>query len=282
VSESELFELELIGVATERRYRQARDDVLTLPWGTLRLADHPPEIVRAARKQWTASAFQEHRTGAQCAATLRALFECRAPVDLLAVFSRFPLDELAHVEMAARLAMELGGAGSLHYDRSVIVPDPEPGLSPLAHAAHLVVRVFCVGETLSIPLLHATWQGTSEPLVRAVLGRIVRDEAAHGIVGWTFLDWVMPLLSKAEAPGLAAVADEGIRHVQGLWGVIRERKKTPATGHHALGWLGDEAYLDLAERALAQKVIAPLGERGIDVNRAVLTPGVRNGLSTTA
>jgi len=91
------FELSLWGGATERRYRRLRPEVERLPWGTLDPTRYPAELVLAARRSWTLAAFQEHRTGAACAATLEALIAARAPVDLIAVAARFPLDELAHV-----------------------------------------------------------------------------------------------------------------------------------------------------------------------------------------
>src|SRR5690606_39048908 len=86
----EVFELEMLGAGWERRYRKLRPEVEDMPWGTLDLRDYPESLVLAARKSWTGAAFQEHRTGAACAETLRCLIEARAPLDLIAVASRFP------------------------------------------------------------------------------------------------------------------------------------------------------------------------------------------------
>src|SRR5438477_13040408 len=97
----ELFELELLGGTIERRYRKARPEVETMPWGTLDLRGVPEAVLVAARQGWTSAAFQEHRTAAACSATLRALVEARAPLDLIAGFARFPLDELVHVELCS-------------------------------------------------------------------------------------------------------------------------------------------------------------------------------------
>ena len=55
----------------------------------------------------------------------------------------------------------------------------------------MIARFFCVGEALSIPLLRGTWHAARHPLPRAVLGRIVKDEAAHGVFGFMFLDWAL-------------------------------------------------------------------------------------------
>jgi len=184
----------MLGDLFERRYRKMRPEVEAMPWGTLDTKGIPEPAVILARKAWTGAAFQEHRTGIACAATLRALLECRAPLDLIALAARFPLDEIVHVELCARMAMALGGGAELRYADSAICADANPALPPLLRATELVVRNFCVGEAVSIPLLHGAWMHATHPLAHAVLGRIVRDEAAHGIVGWSFLDWALPQL----------------------------------------------------------------------------------------
>ena len=82
---AEVFELELLGGKIEQRYRRQRPEVEALPWGTLHLGDHAPEIIEAARTSWTRSAFQEYRTGVAVAQTLKCLIEARAPLDLIAM-----------------------------------------------------------------------------------------------------------------------------------------------------------------------------------------------------
>src|SRR5690349_6029231 len=98
-----------------------------MPWGTLDLTRFSPQELLPARAAWTAAAFQEHRTGIACAVTLRALLEARAPLDLIALAARFPLDELAHVELCARMAMELGGGTEILYDPLDVVVDATSG-----------------------------------------------------------------------------------------------------------------------------------------------------------
>ena len=174
----ERFELELLGGAFERRYRKQRPEVEAMPWGTFELERYSEAQLVAARQAWTAAAFQEHRTGIACCATQRALLEARAPLDLAAVAARFPLDEIVHAELCARLAMELGGGTEIVYDPLDVVVDADTHKSPLLRLCDMIVRFFCVGEALSIPLLRAIWHAARHPLPRAVLGCIVRDEAA--------------------------------------------------------------------------------------------------------
>lgn len=264
------FELRMLGDATERRYRRMRPEVEALPWGTLRPAEYDPAEVRAARKAWTLAAFQEHRTGQACALTLDALIAARIPLDLIAVATRFPLDEMVHVEMCARVAMELGGAVPIEHDPRHLIPRPDPSLSPLLYAADCVVRYFCVGEAVSIPLLRGTRKASRHPLLRAVLGAIVKDEAAHGMFGWTFLDWADEDLTDPDRAHLAAIADATIGELHKSWRVLARRPLPKEGAVGALAWMDTPAYLELAQRSLQDHVIAPLLARGIPV-RSVST-----------
>ena len=269
----ELFELSLLGGGTERRYRRMRPEIERMPWGTLDVRAFAPDVVVAARRSWTLAAFQEHRTGVACAATLRALIEARAPLDLIALASRFPLDEMVHVELCARMATELGGGTEVRHDPSALIADADPTLAPLLRAAQLVVRFFCVGEALSIPLLRGTWHAARHPLARAILGRIVRDEAAHGVFGWTFLDWAAPDLDAGARTLLAQAAEESMASIEAGWNEIAKRPRAAANEANALGWMETDAYLALAARSLERKVIAPLHARGIPVRgRSAISP----------
>jgi len=259
---TELFELSMLGGAAERQYRRLRPEVERMPWGTLDPSRHPPSLVQAARRSWTLAAFQEHRTGAACAATLQALIAARAPVDLVAMATRFPLDELTHVEMCARLAAELGGGTPLLHEPNVMVPVPSLERTPLERAAELVVRVFCVGEAVSIPLLRGTARAATHPLIRAVMGRIVKDEAAHGRFGWLFLDWALPLLDAGACLHLADIAADEMGKLRASWDTIVPQPDDVADVH-ALGWMESRAYVDLARRSLVTDVLEPLRARGL-------------------
>lgn len=242
-----------------------------MPWGTIDVRSIPEPVLISARRAWTGAAYQEHRTGVACAATLRALIEARAPLDLIAMATRFPLDEIVHVELCARMAMELGGGTEIVHDPNDMIRDPDPSLPAIVRAAELVTRFFCVGEALSIPLLRGTWHASKHPLPRAVLARIVKDEAAHGTFGFTFLDWALDHLTEADRVHLGAQADIVIRAIYDQWAGMRRRGSTPAKDTQALAWMETDAYFALARRSMQEKVIAPLEERGIPISAK--TPG---------
>lgn len=256
------FELHLSGGGVEALYRRMRPEVERMPWGSLRPSEHHPKVIAAARRTWTLAAFQEHRTGAACAETLGALIAARAPLDLVAIATRFPLDEMVHVELCARLAAELGGAVRVEHDPDALVRRPDPRLSPTMRAAELVVRNFCVGEAVSIPILRASWKAAEEPLVHAVLGRIVKDEAAHGRFGWRYLDWVLDSLGADERRHLSEAAADEVRLLEQNWARNLKADSTRALPG-SLGWMEPATYLAVAQQALADAVHAPLRERGL-------------------
>ena len=263
----ELFELELFGEGIEKRYRRLRPDVEAMPWGTLRTEGHPERMVIAARTAWTGAAFQEHRTGAACAITLKALIEARAPLDLIAIACRFPLDEMVHVELCSRLAMELGGGTEIRHDPRELVYEPSRAVSPLRIASELVVHNFCVGEALSIPMLRGAAKAANQPLTRAVLSRIVRDEAMHGTFGWSYLEWARDHLTSEDLGHLSHLAARSIRGVVANWDYLkRELLEGPQQRPkaHALGWMQTRDYLTLAAISIQKKVLTPLLRFGID------------------
>lgn len=255
----------MLGGSIERRYRKARPEVEGMPWGTLDLARIPEADLVSARAAWTGAAYQEHRTGVACAATLRALLEARAPLDLIALAARFPLDELVHVELCARMAMECGGGTEIVHDPATMIVDAAAELSPLMRAAELCVRFFCVGEALSIPLIRGTWHAAQHPLPRAVLGRIVKDEAAHGTFGFTFLDWAAPELTAEDRVVLGRAADLAIGFIANQWEEIRKRPSRAPSAGDPLAWMRTDRYLALAARSMEEKVREPLLARGIPV-----------------
>lgn len=268
--ELELFELEMLGGGVERRFRRMRPEVEQMPWESFEVSLYAEDVRVAARSAWTRAAFQEHRTAVACAATLRALCEARAPVDLVALATRFPLDEMVHVELCARMAALLGGGTDLRYQPDNVIVDAARELPTLVRCADMVVRFFCVGEALSIPLLRGARNAARHPLAKAVLGRIVRDEAAHGAFGFLFLDWALPQLEEGDLAHLGAAADRGIASIYRLWDEIRAQPPAKDDDANPLGWMDTGDYLELAQRSMERQVVQPLRARGIPIGASSL------------
>ena len=229
-----------------------------IPWHTLERARFTDAEREAGRRFWTANAMSEHAAAAGCSAVLRALVDARAPLDLIAVESTFVLDEVAHTEMAARIANALGGGVAARYDADKLVPAPPPELPPIARAVDLALTVHCISESFLLPLARAMIEHQPHPVLRTALRRIVKDEAAHARFGWIILDWADELLDDSSRAILRARVADAVKRQR------RETKRplSPETST-PIGWLPAGEYQRLAPAAFEEHVCVPLRERGL-------------------
>jgi len=139
------------------------------PWNSLDPARYLAELLRRARRSWTENAFNEHCTFIALGQMLQAMGEAQAPLDLRRMASRFPDEEVLHIELCARMAERLGGLWPRTFDPDAIALPLDPSLTPRQRAAELVVRVCCVREAFSLPMLSGAMRSAAHPLTRAVL-----------------------------------------------------------------------------------------------------------------
>lgn len=275
----EPFELEWLGGVAERHFRSVRPGVDELPWGTLEPGRYPPELVERARVGWTEAAYNEYCTAAAFADLLRALLAVHAPIDLIGMASDFVADEMLHVELTSRIAMELGGGAPYVVDFDNLSMPVDPALTPLERASEIVVRLCCVGEAFSVAMLAGCMKSAAHPLTSGVLQRIVRDEAPHGRFGWLYLDWAADLLDVSQKARLAEAALSSVALYAPLWQRLRSRVHGGQTTEgfllshvRELGWMESEAYAKTARRAILEDVARPLAERGIVLPEERLSP----------
>lgn len=89
----------------------------------------------------------------------------------------------------------------------------------------------------------------------------MKDEAAHGMFGWTFLDWAGDQLAPYRAR-LARIARLAIDEFTANHEEISRLHDDGVGGD--LGWMEPTPYLELGRRAMKERVILPLQQRGID------------------
>src|SRR5438105_123460 len=110
---TDVFELSLQGGAVERQYRRACPEADAMPWGTIDLTKLTRAQIDAALLGSTRASRQEFDSTSVHARVVVNMTNLRLPVDLIAMIARFQVEELVHAELAARLAMELGGGASI-------------------------------------------------------------------------------------------------------------------------------------------------------------------------
>lgn len=274
----ELFELEWMGGPAEHHFRRIRPSPREMPWGTLALSRFSAVAVERARATWTEVAINEYRAVAAFAEVVRALVDVRAPLDLLGMASDFLTDECSHVELASRMAMELGGATP----REV---DPErfafrsPAKTPLQRANDILLRVSCVAEAIAGGTAAAAYARTTEELPRRVHETILRDEARHQRLGGLYFEWALPRCDATELQRLGRVLAQALAVRKATF-----EDPTPAVAAAepdadelaALGWLTPTTFARVARDVLVRDVLDPLATVGI-----TLTPEERASLLST-
>lgn len=212
-----MFELAWRGGATEARLHARRPGSEALPWGTIDMSAYAGVHGEEARRIWTNGVFTEYASAAAFSELTTAMLQCGAPIDLVAASADIAVDELFHVELSARVTMELGGAVPLDFDLANVAPRTTPGVRPLVRAAEIAVTTSCVGESLSVPALARSRVLATEPLIKAVMDRLIADEGPHARLGYWFLDWANDRLTDDERAHLAGLALETVEVYAPLW-----------------------------------------------------------------
>jgi hypothetical protein len=271
----EPFDLEWLGGVAEHHFRKARPFVDEMPWGTLDPSRYPAELVDKSRISWTEAAFNEYCTARAFADLLGAMLEAKAPIDLIGMASDFIADEILHVELTSRIAMELGGGAPYVIDFENLHRRPDPALTPLQRANELIVHLCCVAEAFSLPMLASAFGSATHPLTKKVLERIVIDEAPHGRLGFLYLEWLDDRLDAAEKTRLADVTVDTIASLAPLWQRLQSRVVDGVTTEgyrlehiRELGWTESSLYKERARKAVNEDVLLPLAKFGIHPDEA--------------
>jgi hypothetical protein len=255
MAQQALFEIDLAGGRAQRTYAKLLAPVVgnldrDFPWDALDPSHYEPQQLERARASWTNGAFNEFCTATAMGQLVEIMGRANVPLDLWAIAASFPLEELLHVELCSRVTMRLGGGVPIVYDPDDLVLSFEPGLTPLQRANELIVRVCCVGEVFSLPMLVASMRAATNPLIRAVYEQIVRDEAMHGKLGWMYLDWIAPSLDDDERARLGRAANDTAAGMRRLW----EGRFNP-TSEQAAKTLADEVFGRLADYGITVPLI---------------------------
>ncbi|MCA9620453.1 MAG: ferritin-like domain-containing protein [Myxococcales bacterium] len=261
------FELTELGGPAGTRLRRHTAGFDDLPWGTLDVARYPRPLVERARLSWTQGAFSEYATGAAFANLAASLLAIGAPIDLAAMASDFVAEEMAHAMLNARMAAELGGAVVSRFDEARLAPCLVAD-DPRLRAVELAVKLGCVDEGMSAPLLAANARAATHPLTAAVLTRIAREEPPHARLGWLVLEWSDSWLSDDDRRHLGEVASRALSSLAAE--LPAATVSSPPAGIGDLGWLPLPDYLALAERA-EQHIIERFALYGLAVRASMTT-----------
>ena len=155
------------------------------------------------RQEWRARIAAEYTSAAITQQLVLWLIQAGAPPDLIEAGLAIVADELAHSQLSHQVYTEAGGTEPPAIDRTQL------GIARAHEALELdilraAVRVFCLGETVAVPLFRHLRERCTEGSAREALDRILRDEVRHRDFGWDLLDWLCASPIGERVPHLVA------------------------------------------------------------------------------
>ena len=137
------------------------------------------------RRSFVLRALDEQRSVVAFSELLHELLLAGAPIDVVGSLTRVVRDEVLHVDMCDRVVKALGG-----WDEKP--PQPNWVRSNKKLPLHLrtlqtVLGSLCVGETISVHMIKGVREHASDPVVHALLTRLLADESFHSRFGWWWL-----------------------------------------------------------------------------------------------
>ncbi len=217
-----------------------------------------PRVLR----EWRNRVVAEYRSAARTAALLHRMVLAGFPRDVLATAGRIVQDELDHADLCHVVVENLGGGDEPAVLDVGALLGPSEGDGLLAAVVDTVVRDFCLGETLAVPLFRAMWEGATVPVVREALTRILRDEAVHRAFGWRALDVLLELDAEGTRARAEALLPKWIEQYRAAYADRRDAPLLQAEERSA-GLIDLHEYADLFETALEVDIRRRLRSRGI-------------------
>jgi hypothetical protein len=220
----------------------------------------------AVRREWGRRVEAEYRSAAITQHLTLWLIQMGASPDLIDAGLRIVKDELAHARLSHRAFVAAGGQAMPAIARETLglQTDGRPSLE--LSVARAGVEVFCLGETVAVPLFKVLREHCSVPVARRALDRVLRDEVRHRDFGWTLLDYLLELPCAGE---VRAAVD---RDLSGMLARVRrsympegsrERREIPAADR-AWGLMPTARYGEILERTVQRDYIPRFRARGID------------------
>lgn len=153
--------------------------------------DVPEALIATSRVrgEWRERIAAEYTSAAITQEHVLWLIQAGAPPELIDAGLAIVADELAHSRLSSEVYAAAGGSEPPAIDRAALALPR--GEAPLEHALlRATVRVFCLGETVAVPLFRHLRERCTVAPARAALDRILRDEVRHRDFGWDVLDWL--------------------------------------------------------------------------------------------
>ncbi|MBX3162575.1 MAG: ferritin-like domain-containing protein [Deltaproteobacteria bacterium] len=216
--------------------------------------------------EWRARIAAEYTSAAITQHLTLWLIQAGAPPDLIDAGLAIVADELVHSRMSHEVYVAAGGGEPPALDRDALDLKRTSDRLEL-DILRIAVRVFCLGETVAVPLFKHLREACTEPVARAALDRILRDEVRHRDFGWDLLDWLLSI-GGAEIPALvSAQLPEMLRELAASYGtdntVIATDDGAMTAADRAWGLAPPRDYAEILARTLTRDYAPRFAARDI-------------------
>jgi hypothetical protein len=212
---------------------------------------------------WASQVVSEYQSAALTAGLLHQLILIGAPDPLVRVAHRVVTDELDHALLCHETLLAYGG-GDVPVAVEPGVPLPIATLDELLPTAMAtIVRTFCFGETIAVPLFAAMRREATGPALK-VLDRIVQDEAVHSKLGWDALDWLIDGYGAPIRILVAAHLPEILEGFEVLYG--RRKIEELDADDRAAGLLPASLYREVLHATVRRTILPRLVSRGVSID----------------
>jgi hypothetical protein len=149
--------------------------------------------------EWLRRVEAEYRSSAITQTLTLWMTQAAVSPDLIAEGLRIAQDELDHAALSMEVFVAAGGEGMPALPRASLTFPTTPGLSLEEDITLVALEVFCLGETVAVPLFRSLREACEEPVARVALDRILVDEVRHRDFGWALLEWMIELDGRLRA-----------------------------------------------------------------------------------
>ena len=220
------------------------------------------------RHEWRARIAAEYTSAAIAQQVTLWLIQCGAPPDLITAGLAIVADELEHSRLSHEVYRAAGGTQPPAIVREHL------GLARAAELEHdllsAIVRVFCLGETVAVPLFSHLREPCTEPIARDALDRILRDEVRHRDFGWDTLDWLATTAIGEQIPAWItehwpAMLDELVRSYGNENPIVAADHADLAPAELAWGLAAPRDYAIILEHTIDRDFRPRFAARGVTV-----------------
>ncbi len=200
------------------------------------------------------------------------LLQAGAPPDLITDGLRIVGDELAHAQLSHEVYTAAAGDSEPRIDRGHLEL-PRRASEPVElDICRWGVDLFCLGETVAVPLFRRLRERCTVHPARRALDRVLRDEVRHRQFGWDLLDWLLSLpvadhlraLVVAELPRMFA----GLENSYGETNALRQPEGAITDADRAWGLAPAAEYADILTRTFIRDLQPRFRDRDIDAQPA--------------